>query len=108
MNPNNTRYKQYVSMFTKTCMVLAMVLPLSTIAQTTATPDPGPVLDIDSQRQLFVDKYVVGKLTGLKLKMHEPRSAGVALRYDGPTEDEYCNFTYVLKDGGVFRMYYRG
>ena len=103
MKSNNTRNKLHALMLMKTCAALAIVLPLSMMAETT-----GQVLDIKSERQLFVDKYIVGNLTDARLKMHEPRPAGVALRYDGPTEDEYCNFTYVLKDGGVFRMYYRG
>lgn len=68
----------------------------------------GEVIDIGSRRELFVDRVLIERLDGLSQKLHEPRPAGVAIKYDGPLEDRYSFYTTVLKDGDFYRMYYRG
>lgn len=70
--------------------------------------DKAGVLDIGSRRELFVDGLLVEKSVGLRLKLHEPRPAGVAVKYDGPADERFCFYTTVLKDGDTYRMYYRG
>ena len=65
------------------------------------------VLDIGSRRELFVDHYLIDTLHGATLELQEPRSAGVAVEYDRPWESSIAFYTTVLKDGGVYRMYYR-
>ena len=42
------------------------------------------VLDIDSRRQLFVDRCPIDKLDGVSLKLHEPRDEGIALQLGKP------------------------
>jgi hypothetical protein len=64
-------------------------------------------VDIGSQRELFVDSYLIETMQGARLKLHEPNSAGVALRYDRPWEDGAAFYTTVFEDGGRYRMYYR-
>ena len=68
--------------------------------------------DIGSRRELFIDNFLIDSLNGAKLKLHEPRPGGVAIRYDQPWErgpDGSCSFyTTVIMDGDIFRMYYRG
>ncbi len=58
--------------------------------------------------ELFVDDFLVERLDGAALKLHEPVRQGVALRFDRPWEGAFCGYVTVLKDGGLFRMYYRG
>ena len=65
-------------------------------------------IHIGSRRELFVDDYLIDTLDGTTLKLHEPRSAGVALTYEEPWEDWVCSYTTVLRDGDLYRMYYRG
>lgn len=65
-------------------------------------------IDIGSRRELFVDRLLVERLDGVRLELHEPRPAGVAVKYDGPADERFCIFTTVLKDGDTYRMYYRG
>ena len=65
------------------------------------------VVEIGSNRELFVDSFLIDRLEGLQLKLHEPRPAAVAIRYDGPWENEFALYTTVLKDGDTYRMYYR-
>ena len=63
-------------------------------------------IDIGTRRELFVDDLLIDRLTGLTVRLHEPRPAGVAIRYDLPHEDPLtCFYTTVLKDGDRFRMY---
>lgn len=68
---------------------------------------PTPV-DIASRLELFVDDFLIERLEGAVLKLHEPVPAGVALRFDRPWEGPFCGYVTVFKDGDRFRMYYRG
>ena len=66
------------------------------------------ILDIGSRRELFVDHYMIDRMEGAVLKLQEPKSAGEAIRLDRPWEGPQAFFyATVLKDGDVFRMYYR-
>ena len=66
------------------------------------------VLNIDSRRELFVDHYLIGKLTNTTLKLHEPRNEGGALQMDKPWEAPYPDYVSVVKDGDLYRMWFRG
>ena len=66
------------------------------------------VVDIGSQRELFVDHFLIDKLIGTRLELQRPRSAEVAIRYDQPWEDVFAFYTTVFQDGPKYRMYYRG
>jgi hypothetical protein len=63
---------------------------------------------LGNRLELFVDNLLIGRLQGLQLKLHPPAPAGVALRFDQPWEGGFCGYVTVIKDGGLFRMYYRG
>lgn len=64
-------------------------------------------VDIGSRRELFVDHHLIADLKGVELRLQEPRSGGVAIRYDGATDGRFSFYTTVFKDGPVYRMYYR-
>ena len=65
-------------------------------------------IQLDNRLELFVDDFLIEKLYGTALKLHEPVPAGIALRFDKPWEGSFCGYITVLKDGNLFRMYYRG
>jgi hypothetical protein len=66
----------------------------------------GP-MDIGDRRELFVDHHLIERLAGVELRAGTPRRAEVVLKFDQPWE--YASgFVTVLKDGDVYRMYYRG
>ena len=77
-----------------------------------AIPCPGPAeeaaVPLGSRRELFVDGYLIQQLKGASLKLHHPRLEGTALVFDKPWEGRFSGYVTVLKDTGVFRMYYRG
>ncbi len=66
-------------------------------------------IDIGSRRELFVDHFLIDKMTNVRLELHHPQWAGVAATNDFPWEGKH-GFAYatVLKDGDLYRMYYRG
>lgn len=66
------------------------------------------VLEIGNRRELFVDHYLIDRLQGTRLKLHEPQLAGVALKFDRPWEGAFVGYCTVIKDGDVYRLYYRG
>ena len=93
--------------------VAVILLPLiafvvGSAATAFAAESEDTVLDIGSQRELFVDRLLIGKLEGTTLQLQQPQPGGVAVKYDGPTDGRFCDYTTVLKDGDVYRMYYRG
>ena len=80
--------------------VLAFILPGLACAH--------EAIDLGSQRELFVDRFLIDKLKGAELRMHEPIREGVALKFDKPWEGEFSGYVTVIKDDGLYRMYYRG
>jgi len=65
-------------------------------------------LEIGSRRELFVDRFLVERLNNVHLKLHEPRDEGEVLRFDQPWEGPFCGYSTIIKDGELFRLYYRG
>ena len=68
----------------------------------------GAVIELGTRLELFADDFLIDRLDGTALKLHEPVPAGVALRFDRPWEGAFSAYVTVLKDGNLFRMYYRG
>jgi hypothetical protein len=65
-------------------------------------------LELDMRRELFVDDYLIGSMQGAHLKMHSPTRRNVALELDRPWEGPFCGYFTVIKDGEIYRLYYRG
>lgn len=88
-----------------------LLLPLCIASLGLAPLLPSPAAEpiaIGSRLQLFVDDHLIEKLDRCELKLHEPVLAGTALKLDAPWEGSFCGYFTVLKDGGTYRMYYRG
>ncbi|MEO5802998.1 MAG: hypothetical protein ABIR24_05675 [Verrucomicrobiota bacterium] len=66
------------------------------------------ITELGSRRELFVDHFLIEKLQNAKLKMHEPRREGVAIKFDKPWEGGFSCYFTVIKDGELYRMWYRG
>ena len=49
-------------------------------------PSSQESLDIGSRLELFVDDYLIESMDGVRLQLHEPRSAGKVLTYQEPWE----------------------
>src|ERR1035437_3020455 len=67
------------------------------------------VTDIGTRRELFVDEFLVERLSGkAELRLHHPELRDVAIVHDEPWEGNTCGYHSVFTDGNLFRMYYRG
>ncbi len=65
-------------------------------------------LPIGLRRELFVDRYLIERLTNARLQLHNPRDEGVVIQLDQPWEGPHAGYTTILKDGERFLAYYRG
>jgi hypothetical protein len=66
------------------------------------------MIELGNRLELFVDDFLIERLDDAALKLHEPTFAGVALRFDRAWEGAFCGYVTVLKEGDLFRMWYRG
>jgi hypothetical protein len=65
------------------------------------------LIDIGSRRELFVDKYLIERMEGVRLKLHTPQDAGKVFVLDRPWEG-FGGYPTVIHNGGKFQFYYRG
>jgi len=68
----------------------------------------GEILELGSRLELFADSFLIDRLEGARLKLHEPHAAAVALRFDQSWEGRFSGYITVLHDADRYRMYYRG
>ena len=66
------------------------------------------VIDIGSNREIFVDSYLLDRLNGVEQMMHHPRNEGIVLKFDHPWEGNFSAYCTIIKDEKVYRAYYRG
>jgi len=64
--------------------------------------------DIGSRRELFVDDALIDSLTNAQRKLHHPIPREIAITHDAPWEGAGSGYHSVIRDGDLYRMYYRG
>lgn len=69
---------------------------------------PAPPVVIGSRRELFVDSLLIDRMEGAALRLHHPLPLGTALAFDEPWEGPFSAYATVIKDGSLYRLYYRG
>ena len=66
-------------------------------------------IKIGSERQLFVDHYLIDTLDQAELRLHSPRDEGPVLFFDKAWEGPFSGYCTIIKDRmSLFRAYYRG
>jgi len=65
-------------------------------------------IDIGSQRELFVDDYLIERLDDAGRQLHHPTPREIAIEHDAPWEGAGSGYHTVFRDGDLYRMYYRG
>lgn len=71
-------------------------------------PAAAQPLELGSNRELFVDHYLVDRLTDATLRAQTPIDRGTAFAFDRPHEGAFCGYvTIVTLPAGGFRAYYR-
>ena len=63
-------------------------------------------IQIDSRLELMVDNYLIDKMAGASLVLHQPLKREVAINHNAPWEGNNCGFHTVFRDGDLYRMYY--
>ena len=66
------------------------------------------VVDIGSRRELFVDDLLIGKLKNARRQLHHPVARNIAVKHEAAWEGAGCGYHSMIKDGDIYRMYYRG
>ncbi len=66
------------------------------------------VLDLGSRLELFVDEHLIESAEGVELELQHPRKAEKVFVFDQPWEGNTPFHLAILKDGDLYRMYYRG
>ena len=66
------------------------------------------MLNIGSRLELFVDGYLIERLDGVSLRLHEPEAREVVFEFNAPWEGRGSAYATVFEDEGRYRMYYRG
>jgi hypothetical protein len=89
----------------KLLLVFALAL-LKSFAQ--ELKEESDIINIGSQRELFVDNYLIDKMENARLELHSPTDEGPVLNFDKPWEGPFSAYCTILQDGKLFRAYYRG
>lgn len=66
------------------------------------------IVNIGSRLELFVDSFLIEKQDNVFRILHAPEDAGKVLPFDRPWEGAFCGYATVIKDGDIYRLYYRG
>jgi hypothetical protein len=83
----------------------AMIIPPTMLR---AAAPPSDVIDLGSRRELFVDGFLVGRLTGkAELRLHHPVPQEIVIVHDAPWEGSGSGYHSIFQDGGRYRMYYK-
>lgn len=75
-----------------------------------ARADAGPAAPValGERLELFIDHFLIEKLAGARLRLHEPRDEGAVLKFDSPWEGGFSAYVTITRDGDLLRAYYRG
>ena len=58
-------------------------------------------IQIGSRLELMVDDYLIDKMTGASLVLHQPLKREVAINHDAPWEGNNCGYHTVFRDGDL-------
>ena len=64
-------------------------------------------IEVGTDRQLFIDRFLIAEMRGLTHKLHSPVRREKAMVFDRPWEDPTSWHPIVMKDGERYRMWYR-
>jgi hypothetical protein len=90
----------------KILLLIILAFSIGSFAQNSV--DGFTVTAIGSNRELFVDSFIVDKVVNARIVMHAPVDRGPVLYFDKPWEGPACGYVSILKDSQNYKMYYRG
>ena len=87
--------------------MVSLTSAMLTLSRDAITQAVSPI-DIGNRLELFVDDYLIDKISGATQRLHQPQPQDVACVHDNPWEGSTCGYKTVFQDGDLYRMYYRG
>lgn len=93
-------------MFAAVLIALSSFRPSAMVAL--AADDAAAPIEIGARRELFVDDVLVGSLRDARRVLHAPTPRDIVIRHDAPWEGAGSGYHSVIRDGDLYRMYYRG
>ena len=91
----------------KVSLGLRIVTGITLFATLSPAARAAQPIDIGDRRELFVDRHLIDKLDGARLKLHTPRDVGKVFVLDRPWEG-FGGYPTVIQNDGKFQLYYRG
>ena len=73
----------------------------------TPTPQPSNIREVGSRLEPMVDNWLMEQLQRTSFKLHSPTAREIVLEFDQPWEGSVSNYVGVMKDGDLYRMWYR-
>jgi len=83
-------------------VLIGLILFTGTRSMAAAEPGVDGAIGIGSRLELFVDRLLIDRMEGVELRLHEPQKYPLA---KAPFRGYYAT---VIKDGDLYRAYYRG
>jgi hypothetical protein len=90
------------------CAAASLPLAAGLTVHTLAAEGARGAIDLGSRRELFVDDFLIERLSGAELKLHKPLPREVVFVCDAPWEGRHSGYFTLFADDGHFRAYYRG
>jgi len=87
--------------------VLIAVIILFPVVAASQKNNSGAI-PVNSRLELFIDSLLIESMNNLELRMHAPVDRGSVLKFDKPWEGPFSTYSTIIKDGPVYRLYYRG
>ncbi len=94
--------------YSKRAAILTVMLGIGVAMSFILKKPESDVIKLDSKRELFIDHFLIERLNGTRLMLHHPHDEGITMRFDKPWEGAFCGYVTVIRDGDIFRAYYRG
>jgi hypothetical protein len=66
------------------------------------------IINLGARREIFIDYYLIDKLSGASLVRQTPVDEGPVFYFDKPWEGIFSAYVTIIKDDSLFRAYYRG
>jgi len=88
--------------------VLLLIAHLSWLSLSTIPAQGQEIPDLGSRLELFVDSFLLDRMEGTTLMLHHPVDEGRVMPFDKPWEGAFSAYVTIIKDGSLYRMYYRG
>jgi hypothetical protein len=91
----------------KHALALVVTLLLSSMTDLHAA-EGDAAIDIGSRRELFVDDHLIETLRDARRQLHHPTPREIAIVHDAPWEGAGSGYHSIIRDGDLYRLYYRG